>query len=138
MRWRRQQHTRVGACNRLLNRVDALREPVRYWLRQDATAGVASALLAELDDIRGRLIDVHMRGSQLYASGLHEKLNAIVASVDSADFAPPAQAREVFAQLSAELANEEARFGSALAEGLRALNGAIAAAGLPPVPAPPA
>ena len=41
--------------------------------------------------------------SQLYASGLHEKLNALFESVDSADFAPPQGAREVFAELCDKL-----------------------------------
>jgi photosystem II stability/assembly factor-like uncharacterized protein len=127
---------RIALTNRTVNRIDELRSALTPWTAQPAAAAAAAALLRELDDIRGRLIDVHMRGAQLYPSGLHEKLNAIFASVDSADYAPPAQAREVFAELSAQLAHQVARFESALAEGLREVNAAIAAAGLPPVPAP--
>ena len=44
-----------------------------------------------------------MKQSQLWPSGLHEKLNAMLDSLDGADSAPPQQARDVFAELTAEL-----------------------------------
>lgn len=49
------------------------------------------------------MMNVGYTESQLYASGLHEKLNALFESVDSADFAPPQGAREVFAELCDKL-----------------------------------
>ena len=49
------------------------------------------------------LMNIGYTESQLYASGLHEKLNALFESVDSADFAPPQGAREVFAELCDKL-----------------------------------
>jgi hypothetical protein len=44
-----------------------------------------------------------MKQAQLWPSGLHEKFNALFDSVDGADYAPPQQARDVYAELSAQL-----------------------------------
>ena len=49
------------------------------------------------------MMNVGYTESQLYASGLHEKFNALFESVDSADFAPPQGAYEVFAELCDKL-----------------------------------
>ena len=49
------------------------------------------------------MMNIGYTESQLYASGLHEKLNALFESVDSADFAPPQGAHEVFAELCDKL-----------------------------------
>lgn len=49
------------------------------------------------------LIDVNMKGSQLYPSGLHEKFNAMLDSVDGSDYAPPKQARDVETMLTQQL-----------------------------------
>ncbi len=129
---------RLSQTNETINAIDALRGQLvdwdrRAWARAGVVEGAASRLRAELESIRGQLIDVHMRGSQLWASGLHEKLNALFASVDSADYAPPRQARAVFTELSAQVVDLSARFQSLLAEEVPALNAAIAAAGMGPV-----
>lgn len=63
----------------------------------------ARALTVKLNAIRAKLIDVGMEGPQLGASGLHEKFNALLDSVDGADHAPPQQAREVYAELTRQL-----------------------------------
>lgn len=97
---------RLSQNNELINRLVRLRRQVGEWAgRSDdeglkaAAAAIASAVEAQLP----ALINVGYTESQLYASGLHEKFNALFDSVDSADYAPPQQAREVFAQLSDEL-----------------------------------
>ena len=53
-------------------------------------------------------------------------------TVDSADYAPPENARAVFAELSARLDEQAARFRAVVAERGGALDEAIRAAGLPP------
>src|SRR5262249_23016737 len=81
--------------------------------------------------IRGALIDTNYRGAQLWASGLHEKLNALFDTVDSGDRAPSRQAREVLAVLSDQL--------EALLRRWRAAGGvrrSSAAARTPGTPAP--
>ena len=129
---------RLSQSNETINAIDTLRGQLadwerRAWARAGVVEGAAARLRAELESIRGQLIDVHMRGSQLWASGLHEKLNALFASVDGADYAPPRQAREVFAELSAQVVDLAGRFQSLVAEEVPALNAAIAAAGMGPV-----
>ena len=62
-----------------------------------------SKLHAELAAIRGALIDVNYSKAQLGACALHEKLNALFDTVDSGDFAPARQTREVFAVISSQL-----------------------------------
>jgi photosystem II stability/assembly factor-like uncharacterized protein len=64
----------------------------------------------ELAAIRGALIDVNYSQAQLWASGLHEKFNALFDTVDSGDFAPAQQTREVFALLSEQLDHLLARW----------------------------
>ena len=84
----------------------------------------------ELAAIRGQLIDVNTKQAQLWASGLHEKFNALFDSVDGADYAPPQQARDVFAEFCAQLDELTARFERVLKEGVPALDGAARAAGI--------
>jgi photosystem II stability/assembly factor-like uncharacterized protein len=83
---------RLATVNRTINEIDG------------ALPGVGSAKLGtELRAIRGALIDVNYRGAQLWPSGLHEKLNALFDTVDSGDYPPSRQAREVFALLTGQL-----------------------------------
>ncbi|MCY4465079.1 MAG: glycosyl hydrolase [Chloroflexi bacterium] len=58
---------------------------------------------AGVESLLPLMMNVGYTESQLYAAGLHEKLNALFESVDSADFAPPQGAREVFAELCDKL-----------------------------------
>jgi photosystem II stability/assembly factor-like uncharacterized protein len=83
----------LGTVNRTINEIDALL----------ARLALPAKVGAELRAIRGALIDVNYRGAQLWPSGLHEKLNALFDTVDSGDYAPSRQAREVFALLSGQL-----------------------------------
>ncbi|MDI3339282.1 MAG: hypothetical protein QJR03_01995 [Sphaerobacter sp.] len=117
-----------------------MRGQLEQWERR--TAGqtgapqVRQAVLAlrdELNAIRQQLIDVNMWQAQLWPSGLHEKFNALFDAVDSADYAPSQQAREVFAELSAQLEAAVGRFRTALREQGQALDAAVREAGLPVV-----
>lgn len=99
-------------------------------------AGIVEAGKAVGDEVSAllpNLIDVRIHESQLHLSGLHEKLNALFESVDSADYAPPQQARDVFQQLSAELDGYRQRVETDLAERVSAFNVAVQGAGLPAV-----
>ncbi|HUZ03031.1 MAG TPA: hypothetical protein VMU89_22025, partial [Thermomicrobiaceae bacterium] len=131
----------LATVNQTINRADALLTQARAWQRRvgaqaPAVSKAAEELERELVAIRGELIDVNMRQAQLWPSGLHEKLNALFDSVDSADYAPPRQAREVFAVLTGQLDALTRRFDAAAGERAGALNGAIAAAGIPVVGLP--
>jgi len=133
----------LTTTNEAINRIDALREQLAPWERrtedQDEDAEVRAAVTGlrdELAAIRGRLIDVNMRQAQLWPSGLHEKLNALFESVDSADYAPPRQAREVFAELSRQLSELTGQLDAVLADGVPRLAAAAAAAGLPVIGMP--
>jgi hypothetical protein len=88
-------------------------------------------VLNDLDELAPRLIDVHMKGAQLWPSGLHEKLNALFDTVDGADYAPPVQTREVFGELNAELQEVIGWLRNLNAEGVAELRRAIEATGLP-------
>jgi hypothetical protein len=87
----------LGTVNRTINEIDA------RLVQLGSPAKRARAVVTELRAIRGALIDVNYRGAQLWPSGLHEKLNALFDTVDSGDYAPSRQAREVFAVLSGQL-----------------------------------
>lgn len=126
----------LSTTNELLNELHIMRTQLDPWEARHGSETLGQGLSAvrqELNDIRGELIDVNIWQSQLWPSGLHEKLNALFESVDSADYAPPRQAREVFAKLRAELDHLEGRYEGDLAQRVRALNGVIQDAGLPSI-----
>ena len=98
---------KLSQNNALLNKLATLKAQLAACAARcdDEAAGVQSAAIqAEVDNMLPKLINTGISESQLYPSGLHEKFNALFDSVDSADYAPPRQAHEVFVQLSAQLA----------------------------------
>ncbi|MGA7668942.1 MAG: hypothetical protein WBW04_00870, partial [Nitrolancea sp.] len=129
----------LTTTNELLNEIHALEEQLRPWEGRAGSESLQdqlSGMRSELDSISGLLIDLNISQSQLWPSGLHEKLNALFNSVDSADYAPPRQAREVFAKLRSELDHLEGRYEGVLGDQLRAFNRAVEDAGLPSVGTP--
>ena len=119
--------------NELINKLVALKNQVQTWIaRTDNPTVIASAqVIAEnVDSILPALINTGISESQLYPSGLHEKFNALFESVDSADYAPPQQSREVMAQLSAELEGHIEWVKTVLSERVMVFNNAIREAGL--------
>jgi len=97
---------RLSQNNELVNKLVRLKRQVEAWAARsddEALKAAAAEIASEVEARLPELINVGFTESQLYASGLHEKFNALFESVDSADYAPPQQAREVFAQLSDEL-----------------------------------
>ena len=129
---------RLTQNNRLINRVLRLKRQVAGWTSRCDDAAVteaADAINAQVDALLPLLINTGISEAQLYPSGIHEKLNALFESVDSADYAPPRQAYEVMAKLSAELEGHVAAADGELGEAVAAFNAAIAALGLPAVDA---
>ncbi|HET7036158.1 MAG TPA: glycosyl hydrolase, partial [Thermomicrobiaceae bacterium] len=112
--------------NRTINQIGALLGQLAAWRERvgdrDGLVEQIEALAAELHGIRGALIDVNMRGAQLWPSGLHEKLSAVFDSVDSADYAPPRQAREAVAQFADQLEGLASQLRTLLRQRIPALN----------------
>ncbi|HEX3723375.1 MAG TPA: hypothetical protein VHV31_11315, partial [Nitrolancea sp.] len=129
----------LSETNALISSIGTLRSQLSAWDERGISTSTASDIAAAreaLNEIRGKLIDVNFWQSQLWPSGLHEKFNALFESVDSADYAPPAQARDVFVKLVAELNDLDERIGSVLNGQLPPLNRAIEQAGLPAIGLP--
>jgi Zn-dependent M32 family carboxypeptidase len=92
--------------NKAVNALDVVAAQVALWTERTTDPAVSAAagdITSELRAIRAKLIDVNMKQAQLWPSGLHEKFNALFDSVDGADYAPPQQARDVYADLNAQL-----------------------------------
>ncbi len=124
---------RLSQNNELLNNLVALKGQVGDWTARcddEAALAAAAAIVADVDELLPLLINTGISESQLYPSGLHEKFNALFNSVDSADYAPPRQAIEVFQQLSAELDDHVERVRTVLGEKVAAFNETIRELGL--------
>lgn len=97
---------RLSRTNTAINSIERLIGQIEFWVERSEEALVAESaihLQANFERMLNELIDVNMKGSQLYPSGLHEKFNALVDSADGSDYAPPKQAREVEAMLTLQL-----------------------------------
>ncbi len=120
----------------MIDRIDAALVQVAAWetrLDDVAVREAADAVTSELQAMRSQLIDVNMKQSQLWPSGLHEKFNALLDSVDGADYAPPQQARDVYAELVGQLDGLDTRLREVNATTLARLNDAIKATSRLPV-----
>ena len=124
---------RLTQNNELINKLVTLKAQVAAWAARsddEALGADAAAIIAEVDGLLPALINVGYTESQLYPSGLHEKFNALFESVDSADYAPPRQAREVFAKLSDELDGHLAYLRTDLGETVADFNATVRTLGL--------
>ncbi len=127
---------RLSQNNALINKLLRLKAQVSAWAERVDDAGILAAareICAAVDARLPRLMNTGYSESQLYESGTHEKFNALLDSVDSADYAPPAGARAVFRQLCAELDGHLAYARSDLGETVADFNAAVRALGLPAV-----
>ena len=129
---------KLVTVNETINDIDAMQEQVANLTRRTEERArsanlrkAANGLRRELAAIHGALIDVNMSQAQLWACGLHEKLNALFDTVDSGDFAPARQTREVFAVISGQLDTLLARWRKARERLLPALNRIAAKTKLP-------
>ena len=130
----------ISVANVTINDIDALLDQVKNLerratgrARSAALRKTAGALRHELAAIRGALIDVNCSHAQLWACGLHEKLNALFDTVDSGDYAPARQTREVFATVSKQLDTWLVRWRKAREKLLPAVNRTMIKAKLPAV-----
>lgn len=121
----------LDRTNRTIDAVDSLRDQLIPWKSRFSDQEQIATIETELNALRGLLIDVNIRGSQLWPSGLHEKFNALLDSADGADYAPPQQARDVFAELTSQLNAIANRLDLLSAGAIAELNTAIEQAGLP-------
>ncbi len=124
---------RLSLSNELINKLVRLKGQVESWAARtedEDLKAAADAIAAEIEQRLPDLINVGFTESQLYASGLHEKFNALFDSVDSADYAPPQQARDVFAQLSDELDRHLAYARTDLSETVSDFNAQVRGLGL--------
>lgn len=129
-----QVRDRLSETNRLIDQVSALKGQLAAWQERSEETALREridGLVTTLDAMLLELIDVHADGAQLWANGLHEKLNALLDSADGADYAPPQQARDVFAELTSQLEERQAKFDSLNSTELALLNQAIGQSGLP-------
>jgi photosystem II stability/assembly factor-like uncharacterized protein len=123
----------LSRTNETINALDAILAQVGLWAQRTTDPAVAAAagdVTSALEETRAKLIDVNMNQSQLWPSGLHEKLNALLDSVDGADYAPPQQARDVYAELRAQLDDLIAQLHEADRTMVAKLNETIHASGL--------
>ena len=128
---------KISAANHLINRALALKNQVGAWrgwtaerAQAEAVGGAADPLESELSGLLNTLIDVHYPEAQLHAVGVQEKLNALFEFVDSADYAPARQARDVFDDLTSRLDAAVARFDREVMPRVDAFNTVIREAGL--------
>jgi len=125
---------RLGTVNGVINRALALKQQVaawRQWTRDgEAVRAAAEPLEAELAALLDVLIDVHYPEAQLHAVGVQEKLNALFEFVDSADYAPEQQARDVLAELTPRIEAALARFENDVLPKVHAFDDAVRGAGL--------
>ena len=124
---------RLSQNNELINKLTRLRRQVGAWAARsddEALKAAADEIAAAVEARLPELINVGFTESQLYESGLHEKFNALFESVDSADYAPPQQARAVFAQLSDELDGQLAYARTDLGETVSDFNARVRELGL--------
>lgn len=126
----------IARCNRSINRIDSILPRVLDWLGRTSDPRVVDPghkAEQELTAIREALIDTHMREAQLWPSGIHEKLNALFTSVDSADHAPPQQAKDVLRHLQEQLDALDLRMKALLTGSLEELEQVIRKLKLPVV-----
>jgi photosystem II stability/assembly factor-like uncharacterized protein len=124
---------RTNATVDALDQLEAQLSLLRSRANSAVIEMIRNRITAELSAERSLLIDVNMRGSQLWPSGLHEKFNALFDFVDGADYAPPKQAYEVFAMLRGQLGAIRERLGQLQTTEIGSLNAAIAESGVPAV-----
>jgi hypothetical protein len=123
---------RLTQNNQMINQLASLKEQVQSWRNRTDNPDVNSAgdaVLAKIDSMLPLLLNTGIVESQLHASGLHEKFNALFDSVDSADYAPPQQAHAVLEHLSSELDRLGVQVESELGDTVHAFNAAVQAAG---------
>ena len=132
-----QVRDKLSDVNAAIGKARDIREQVEAWeKRAKGQEGMAAALSAakELKDavtaVEEQLIDTHPKSPLMFPARLNEKLSALLGFVESADYAPPKQAKEVFKDLSANADAQLKQLQSVIDTQVAAFNKAVAAAGL--------
>lgn len=129
---------KVSAANEAVILIRNLRAQAEAQAKAKPLPAPVTALLARLATVEAELYQVKNQSRQdplNYPIKLNDKLAGLIGVIDSADAAPTEGARAVFAELSAQLAQQLAALDAALAD-LPAANTALAAAGLKPLERP--
>ncbi|MEN9931458.1 MAG: hypothetical protein RIS17_31, partial [Pseudomonadota bacterium] len=129
---------KVSAANDGVILIRNLRAQAEAQAKAKPLPAPVTALLARLATVEAELYQVKNQSRQdplNYPIKLNDKLAGLIGVIDSADAAPTEGARAVFADLSAQLAQQLAALDAALAD-LPAANKALAAAGLKPLVRP--
>lgn len=138
-----QVHRRFSETHEAINRLRVVRRQAEDWAtrtrdnaEQEPVFKAAQAVVDRIKPIEAELIQVeaHSRGDTLnFPVKLNGKLAALQGNVASADAAPTAAAREVFADLSNRVQTQLDQLSEVLATEVAFLNQSIANANVPPV-----
>ena len=130
-----QVRDKLSEVHLAIGRVRDIREQAAAWTKRardvdgaEEAAAAAQALKAELDDIEDQLLDTHTKSPLMFPARLSEKLAALMGFLDSADYAPARQGRDVFAELSTAADAQLKRVDDVVRTQVAALNDAVTAA----------
>jgi photosystem II stability/assembly factor-like uncharacterized protein len=139
----RQIRDKLSATHDAINEMRSVRQQVQEWVRRSdkhpMAAGVAAAgqeLLHGLEAIEQELIEPRVQAPldmEHYPTRLNIKLASLTSVVASADAAPTQQAYEVFADLSARIDQQLARWQELLAKDVSTFNTLVRNADIPAV-----
>jgi hypothetical protein len=128
---------KLSEVNAAIGKTRDIREQVEAWeKRAKGQEGMATALSAAkaLKDavtaVEEQLIDTHPKSPLMFPARLNEKLSALLGFVESADYAPPKQAQEVFKELSSNADAQLKQLQAVIDTQVAAFNKAVAEAGL--------
>ena len=132
---------RLSEVNASIARLRRMREQVETWAgrlngdaKSDALREQATAISGSLTEIETQLVDTTTATSPLMApSRLFEKFNALTEFASMGDGLPGRQGFEVFEELSARLAEQQARLSAVAEQDIAAFNAALAEMELAPV-----
>jgi hypothetical protein len=128
---------KLSEVNAAIGKTRDIREQVEAWeKRAKGQEGMGAALSAakELKDavtaVEEQLIDTHPKSPLMFPARLNEKLSALLGFVESADYAPPKQAQDVFKELAASADEQLKQLQAVVDTQVAAFNTAVGAAGL--------
>ena len=120
----------IGTTRDIREQVEAWEKRARGQAGVDTALAAARALKDEVTSIEEQLIDTHPKSPLMFPARLNEKLSALLGFVESADYAPPKQAKEVFKELSASADEQLQRLQKVIGTQVAAFNKEVADAGM--------
>ncbi|MBI1800491.1 MAG: glycosyl hydrolase, partial [Chloroflexi bacterium] len=132
-----QVRDKLSATHQAIIQIRDLRDQVDGWAGRvgaqanaDALKGAAKALREKLTGIEEELVQVKSDDPRSFPSKLNSRLAALTSFVDSADYPPTRQAREVFDGLSARIDEQLARLQALVRTDVAAFNQMMRDAGV--------